>query len=308
MKNVVIIGGSGARNTLKALVSIKGINIFNIVTMFDSGGSTGYLRKRFGIYAIGDLRDRVLAVSRNESLKRLSEERIEFEEVNHSIGNLIILSALKRYGKDYLEEIKRLYDIPENVRFIPVTSDIYSKSNLVIKSNKGLIYGEASLDSIKDEEFKIEDVYLDPPAQISKEAYDTISNADFIIFGPGDIYSSILPNTLVDGFYDAMKNFKGKTILITNIMRKIPESTNFNASDFVKLLENRGMRIDYVIANNSKLNVFSVNGKYTSFSGFVELDLSGSNVISGDFIRQDLPYEHDPDKLRKALASLIVSD
>ncbi len=305
MKNVVIVGGSGARNTLKALEKVKGIKIYNIVTMFDSGGSTGYLRKKFGIYAIGDLRDRILAVSKNEKLKRLSEERIEFENMSHSIGNLIILAVLRKYGEKYLDELKELYKVPKNIEFVPIISNINCNANLVIKSNKGLLIGEDSLDKIQDSTLEIQDIYLDRPVKISQQAYDTISNADFIIFGPGDIYSSILPNTLVDGFYDAMKKFNGKSILITNIMRKIPESSNFNVSDFLRLFEKRGINIDYVITNNRKLSLDAIRGKYALFSGFVNLDISGDNVLQGDFIKEDIPYEHDPAKLHKVLSRLI---
>ena len=305
MKNIVIVGGSGARSSLKALEPVKDIRIQNIVTMFDSGGSTGYLRRKYGIYAIGDLRDRILAVSKNEILKELSEERIEFENVANSVGNLIFLSALNRYGENYLDILKRLYETPENIDFIPITSDIKCDANLVIKTNKGTLNGEASIDSLNDENVRIEDISLDHNVKINPKAYNAISKADYIVFGPGDIYASILPNTLVDGFYDAMKNFKGKTILVTNIMRHVPETTGYNASDFIKVFEKRGIHLDDLIVNNKKLNVGSIKGKYTSFSGFIDADISGQNIIVGDFIKEDSPYEHDPDKLRDALVNLI---
>ena len=201
MKTVTIIGGSGARNTLKALNKIKNIKINNIVTMFDSGGSTGYLRRKFGIYALGDLRDRILAVSENETLREISSERIEIGGINHNLGNLLLYSLIKRYGKDYLKAAKDLFKTPKNIEFIPVVDDINCSANLIIKTNKGDLIGEDSLDKNSNKKLEIEDVKLDKKVKISKSAADAILKSDFLIFGPGDLYSSILPNTLVDGLY-----------------------------------------------------------------------------------------------------------
>ena len=164
MKTVTIIGGSGARNTLKALNKIKNIKINNIVTMFDSGGSTGYLRRKFGIYALGDLRDRILAVSENETLREISSERIEIDGINHNLGNLLLYNLIKRYGKDYLKAAKGLFKTPKNIEFIPVVDDINCSANLIIKTNKGDLIGEDSLDKNSNKKLEIEDVKLDKKA------------------------------------------------------------------------------------------------------------------------------------------------
>lgn len=307
MKKVVLIGGSGIRNTLKALLPIKDISIKYVVSVFDSGGSTGYLRQKYGIFAVGDLRDGVLAASNNKPLVELSEQRVEIEGIKHSIGNLLILAAIEKYKNNYLNVLTKIFKTSKKVQFIPATSDIFSKSNLVIRTNKGIFYGEANLDDIRDKDLRIEDISLDPPAQLNPDAYEAIKNADFIIFGPGDVYSSILPVTLTIGFKEAINQSKGKRILIANIMRKIPESINFNVSNFINLFENRGLHLDYVIVNTRKIpgedTIFS---KYAMFSGFVELDTSGPNIIKGDLVNEKIPYEHDPQKLSKLL-KLIIS-
>ncbi len=306
MKNVTIIGGSGARNTLKALSKIKGIKINNIVTMFDSGGSTGYLRKKFGVYAIGDLRDRLLAVSGNKYLRDISTERFEIDGVNHNIGNLILYNLIKKHGDNYLNIAKEMFKTPKNIEFTPITDDINCKANLRIKTNNGDIFGEDGLDSCKKSNVKILDVKLDRRVKISKSAAEAIEKADFLIFGPGDIYSSILPNTLVDGFYDSIKKSGAKKILIVNIMNKYPESTNFRASEFVDLFEKRGLKMDYVIVNDKILDESTIKGKYTKFSGFVENDIKDrKNAISIDLVNRKIKYEHDYNKLSHALKKIF---
>jgi uncharacterized cofD-like protein len=305
MKTVTIIGGSGARNTLKALRKIKNVKINNIVTMFDSGGSTGYLRKKFGIYALGDLRDRILAVSENESLRDISSQRIEMDGINHNIGNLLLYGLVKKYDKGYLEIAKGMFKTPKNIDFIPIVDNINCSANLVIKTDKGEFIGEDSLDSNSDREMKIQDVRLDKKAKISRTAADAIIKSDFLIFGPGDVYSSILPNTLVDGFDDTIAKSKAKKILIVNIMNKKSETNGFKTSDFVRLFEKKKIKIDYIIINEKTLPVQKIKGKYGSFSGWVENDLSDKRVIKGDFINENLPYEHDPNKILLPLKRII---
>ena len=214
MKTVTIIGGSGARNTLKALRKIKGIKINNIVTMFDSGGSTGYLRKKFGIYALGDLRDRILAVSENQILRDISSQRIEMHGIKHNVGNLLLYSLVKEYDKDYLKIAKDIFKTPKNIDFIPIVDDINCSANLVIKTDKGDLIGEDSLDRNSDKELRIKDVKLDKKVNISSSAAESILKSDFLIFGPGDVYSSILPNTLVDGFDDTIAKSNAKKISV----------------------------------------------------------------------------------------------
>jgi len=305
MKTVTIIGGSGARNTLKALRKIKNIKINNIVTMFDSGGSTGYLRKKFGIYALGDLRDRILAVSENEALREIGSQRIEMEGINHNVGNLLLYSLVKEYDKNYLEAAKSIFKTPKNIDFIPIVDDIKCAANLVIKTDKGDLVGEDSLDINSNKELRIKDVKLDKKVTISKSAAESILKSDFLIFGPGDVYSSILPNTLVDGFDDTIAKSKAKKILIVNIMNKKSETNGFKASDFVKIFEDRGIKIDYIFVNNKIMPIKRIKGKYGNFSGWVENDLLGKKVISGDFINESIPYEHDPEKMFLSLKQII---
>ena len=305
MKTVTIIGGSGARNTLKALVKIKDIRINNIVTMFDSGGSTGYLRKKFGIYALGDLRDRILAVSKNENLREVSSQRIEIDNIEHNVGNLILFSLIKKYDKNYIDVAKKIFKTPSNIHFIPVTDDINCPANLVIKTDKGEFFGEESLDKNSDKILKIKDVKLDKDVDISKSATDAIIKSDFLIFGPGDVYSSIIPNTLVNGFSEAISKSNAKKILIVNIMNKKSETNGFKTSDFVKIFEDRGIKIDYIIANEKNVNIKNMKGKYGSFSGLVKNNLFNERVIRGDFINEVTPYEHDPEKILLILRDII---
>ncbi|MCW1294628.1 MAG: 2-phospho-L-lactate transferase CofD family protein, partial [Candidatus Parvarchaeum sp.] len=141
--------------------------------------------------------------------------------------------------------------------------------------------------------------------KISRLAADSILKSDFLIFGPGDVYSSILPNTLVDGFDNIIGKSKAKKILIVNIMNKKSETNGFKASDFVKIFEDRGIKIDYILVNNKIMPIKNIKGKYGNFSGWVENDLLDKRVIIGDFINESIPYEHDPEKILASLKRII---
>lgn len=299
--NIVIIGGSGARNTLKALENRKD-QIYNIVTMFDSGGSTGYLRRKFGIYALGDLRDRILAVSKNELLKEISKDRINLDE-SHNLGNLILFSLIRLFNQEYIEKAKELYWVPENIHFVPIIDNVFTSTTLVLETDKGKLYGENVLDEKSNEIIKIFDVKLTKEEKIGKEAKYVIESADYLIFGPGDLYSSIIPSTLVNGFKDAINKSKGKVVLIVNIMNKQSETYNYKASDFVKIITKYAKKPDIVIVNNKRIENLIMQTKYSILKGFVENDV---NAIECDLINEKMPWEHDPIKLRKILDKVLV--
>jgi uncharacterized cofD-like protein len=211
---------------------------------------------------------------------------------------------MRLYGNKYIEKAKELYWVPENVHFVPIIDNIFTDTTLLLKTDKGELYGESILDERSNEIIKIYDVRLTKEEKIGKEARKVIEEADYLIFGPGDLYSSIIPNTLVNGFKDAINKSKGKVVLIVNIMNKLSETYGYKASDFVKIITKYARKPDIVIVNKKKLGDVIMNTKYSLLSGFVENDLP--NAIAEDLINESAPYEHDPNKLRKVLDKVLI--
>ncbi len=303
MRRLCIVGGSGCKASLLAISNTKKSFVSSIISVFDSGGSTGIIRRESGTYAIGDLRDNLLSVSKNSVLKEIMSQRIDVGGQKHSIGNLVMLSAMKRYGEEYLDIMHSLLDINKNIRIIPVIDDVNYKGNLVIKSDRGILVGEHNLDL--QEGLHVQDLWLDTPVKICNDAKNAIISADYIIFGPGDLYSSILSNVIVPGFTDAIKLSKAKKILICNIMMKENETVGFKTSDFLNVFSRYGINIDIIVWNNKKTEISEITSKYGRLRGFIENDLPKEKTISADLVNDAVPYEHDVPKLRRVMSKIL---
>ena len=304
MKTVTIFGGAGAKNTLLALKDLKGLKIYSIPSVFDSGGSTGEIRRTFKVYALGDLREHLLAASEDKNIASALSIRIKTRGENHSLGNIFLLNMIKKYGENYLDVVHKVLAIPSHIKVMPIVSNVNYSGNLIVYSNSGKLVGEDNLDV--NRRLKVRDVKLEKKAKISEEAKKALLSSDYIMFGPGDLYSSLIPNLLVDGAHEVLTKSKAKKILITNVMNKVSETSGFKTSDFVDAFGRFGISFDKVVANNRYLDEAKrVKAKYGYLHGFVKNDLSGENVIESDLINEKTPYEHDPTKLKEVLRNII---
>ena len=314
-KIVVIGGGSGIFNVLKGLKNYP-VEITSIVTTFDNGGSTGLLKDEFGILPPGDIRRSLVALapdSGNSALRDLLSFRFPKDSSlnGHSFGNLF-LQALTSISGSEVGAIKTASDLLNiKHKILPVSID---KATLCARLIDGsVIRGETDIDIPKhDGSIKIKELYLEPEAIIYKEAYDAICKADLIIMGPGDLFTSILPNILVKSFTEAVKKSKGKVVYIMNLMTKWGETNGFKASDFVKILLTYLKRkyVDYLIINNSPIK-HSLAKKYEAEKSFpVENDLSNLKKFAGKIIAEDVVLQkeiarHDPEKISRIIMKLI---
>jgi len=260
MKKIVVIGGgSGIFNVLKGLKNYP-VSITSIVTTFDNGGSTGILRDEFGSLPSGDIRRSIVALSPDtgdSTIRDLFNFRFPKKSSlkGHSFGNLF-LQALATISGSEVSAIKKIADILGiKNKILPISTDsahLYAKL-----ANGKIIRGEKNIDIPKhDGSIKIKELYLKPGAIIFTEAYEAIINADTVIIGPGDLYTSILPNTLVSGFSEAINKTNAKLVYVLNIMTKWGETNNFKASDFAKTLVSyiKKKKVDYIICNNSPID------------------------------------------------------
>tara|TARA_B100000508_G_scaffold60333_1_gene47324 strand:- start:360737 stop:361696 length:960 start_codon:yes stop_codon:yes gene_type:complete len=241
MKKVVTIGGgTGSFNLLSGLKHYD-LDLASVVTTFDSGGSTGVLRDEFGTLPGGDVRRALVALAPDRGDQFLRELfQVRFESPgsslhNHSFGNLFLLAA-ERVTKDKVEgikEIAKLFSIKGRV--LPVSLD---DAHLCVGLESGeVIKEEANIDNPEhDGSVKITKAWLEPEATLNKEAKEAIKEADYIIFGPGDLYTSIIANVLVDGFKDAIKESNAKLIFVANIMSKWGETHGMGVHEYAKTL------------------------------------------------------------------------
>jgi len=255
-KIVTIGGGSGHYTLLTGLRDLEGIDITAIVSMADSGGSTGRLRDELGVLPPGDILKCLLALSPDrEAARKILLTRFNNNErlKGHNAGNMLI-SILSQYAGNFADGVNALGEIlGVRGQIHPVTTD---KATLVAELTDGTrLFGETAIDVPRgNQREKIVNAYLVPhhydTISVHPPVVDSIKKADYIILGPGDLFTSIIPNFLVPGVKEAVNNSNAKVIYILNIMTKFGETENFQPNDFVREIEGRiGQNVDYVIIN-----------------------------------------------------------
>ncbi len=259
IKITTIGGGSGQYALLAGLRDLDEIEITSIVSMVDSGGSTGRLRDELGILPPGDVLKCLLALSPQREIARTlllrrfnKDKRLK----GHNAGNML-LTMLSRYTGSFPAGIQALGEIL-NVRgtILPVTTD---RATLVAELTDGTrIFGESAIDVPRGgQPSKINDVYLVPHHTGCITAYppviDAITDANVIIIGPGDLFTSILSNIVVPGVKNAITETQATILYVLNIMTKYGETHNYSCIDFIKKLEEGiGRRVQIVICNRTK--------------------------------------------------------
>lgn len=314
-KKIVVIGGGTGVFTVLTSLRPYFSDLTAIVSMADDGGSTGVLREEFGILPPGDIRRALIALSASDN-KMLSELfSYRFSEgtglTGHNFGNLLI-TALHRLTNNFesaVEEAGKILAIQGKV--IPVTLD---QAQLVAELEDGqIIKGETNIDIPKhDGRIRIKKVSLKPQANINVNAQKAISGADLVIIGPGDLYSSIIPNLLVKGVRESLKKTKGKVIYFVNLMTKFGETNGFSAVDFINVVSDYlgdGV-LDFVVINSRKPSPARLSEYIKEQAEFVDSDLAGVRLkkitpLAADVIRSRGFIRHDPEKLAKVVKMII---
>lgn len=317
-KIVVIGGGTGTYQVLSGLKKYD-LDISAVISMCDSGGSTGRLRKELGILPPGDVRRAILALSDLPFAQKTLEELFNFRFEKgtslkgHSVGNILLAALTQITGSmdKAIEEAARILNVSGNV--YPVTLD---KTNLVaILSDGTRIYGEKNIDRRETKlDLPIRSVYLNPTAKVYAKAARVIENSDLVVIAPGDLYTSIIPVLLVKGVNESIVSSGTKIAYVVNLMTKREETAGFKASDFVseivKYLGVASSCLKYVFVNKKINHKDSQIKKWYQRFGSVPVqnDLggdSGFKVIEGNFVDDATFFRHDPDRIARAIVSLI---
>ncbi len=311
-------GGSGQFALLTGLRDLDDIALTAIVSMVDSGGSTGRLRDELGILPPGDVLKCVLALSphpetaRSLLLKRFIRNR---RLRGHNAGNML-LTMLSQYTGSFPSGVLALAEILDvKGTILPVTTD---QATLVAELTDGArIFGESAIDIPRGHQReKIRDVYLVPHHSDNIKVYppvvDAIALADYIIIGPGDLFTSIIPNLIVPGVSDSIRQSKAKLLYVVNIMTKFGETHNFTVADFVNHLESiLQKKIDTVIYNHRRPLESLCDLYVQQKSEFVEVAHKDPlwrkrQLITADLLESSSSViRHDPDKLARLLSAII---
>jgi uncharacterized cofD-like protein len=303
-------GGTGLPSLLGGLKRNPWLRVHAVVTMFDSGGSSGVLRDELGVLPPGDVLKCALALARNESeARRVLLSRLPTLEhrklAGHTGGNLL-LSMMERYSGDFLAAVDGLRTLLGcSGRVWPISTE---RSSLCASYGDGSeTRGEVEVDA-GQLEAPIRRVWLDPPVGIHPAAAMAIRGMDAIVVGPGSFYTSLMPIFLVRGVADALAAVRGPVILIANLLTEGRGMRNFTAAEGVRQIsEAIGRPVDVLIFNTARpkpdvLSRYLVEHKEPLSLGDVP---SGTEVVTGHFWCQDIA-RHDRKRLAYALWGVLA--
>jgi uncharacterized cofD-like protein len=305
-KIVAIGGGHGLSTLLRGLKEYT-TNLTAIVTVADDGGSSGVLRRELGVLPPGDVRNCIAALADAEPLvTKLFQYRFEEGDglAGHSFGNLFIvaMSGVTGNMEDAIRQTSRVLAVRGQI--IPSTME--DVTLCARTSDARTIHGESRIGpavSSNGTSSRIREVYLvpaNPPAH--PEAVRAILEADLIVLGPGSLYTSVLPNLLVQGVKRSLIAAPAPKIYVCNVATQYGETDGFSAADHVAAIEahvGKGV-INYVLTNDNIIGAIPKAEQSTPVRVDAPIN-NGLRLISADVISQENYYHHDSTKLAEAV-------
>jgi len=246
-------GGTGLPSLLGGLKQNPWLQLNAVVTMFDSGGSSGQLRDELGVLPPGDILKCALALSRNgREARRVLLARLptlEHAKLGGHTGGNLLLSMMQRYSGDFLDAIDGLRALLGcRGRVWPVT--VQQASVCAEYGDGSETRGEVEVDAGQTSGQFVRRIWLEPPVSIHPSVAKAIHEFDAVIIGPGSFYTSLMPIFLVRGVSDALAGMKGPVILIANLLTEGRGMFGFTAADAVARIEDASKRkVDVVITN-----------------------------------------------------------
>jgi uncharacterized cofD-like protein len=305
---VTMGGGTGMSAMLRGIKRYTG-NIAAIVTVADDGGSSGRLRGEYRVLPPGDFRQCLTALAETEPLMTsLFSHRFtgEGELGGHSFGNLFIMAMCEITGnfEHALRESGRVLAVRGQI--IPSTlQDVTLCANV----EGALVVGESR---IPEGGGYIEHVFLDPPnPPVNPEAEQAILDAELIIVGPGSLYTSILPNLLVDGMVEALRATPAVKVYVCNVATQPGETTGFTVSQHLDAIEAHvgGNLFDYVVVNSNYALPLPASAVEAGISRVVfDRDRAAQrpvHYILADVVSNRISTHHDPEKLARVIMKRV---
>lgn len=314
-KIVVIGGGTGLSTMLRGL-KLYTNNITAIVTVGDDGGGSGKLRADLGMLPPGDIRNCILALADTEPIMEdlLQYRFTEGTLKGQSFGNLF-LAAMDGISDNFEAAVQKMSSVlAVTGKVLPVTLD--DMKLIAELENGNIVEGESIIpDEVIKQKSKIKNLKIEPEkAKPLLDALMAISEADAIVMGPGSLYTSIIPNLLVEDIAECINKSDAIKIYISNVMTQPGETDDFTVSDHIKtLMKYSGKNsVEYVIANNGTIPN-DIEERYLSEgSKLVELDYDnikdlGVKVVETDLVKITKGYvKHDSEYLAQVLMTTVL--
>jgi uncharacterized cofD-like protein len=296
---VAIGGGTGLSSLLRGLKAYTS-NLSVIVTVADDGGSSGRLREEYRILPPGDFRQCLIALADAEPLmKQLFDHRFKEGSLDgHSFGNLFIMAMADVTGnfEKALRESGKVLAVKGTI--IPSTlQDV----TLVASINGHVVEGESK---IPKQNAPISQVFLKPDgALLNPEALQAIMSAELVVIGPGSLYTSILPNLLVEGMVEAIKASPALKVYICNLASQEGETEGYDVDDYLRVLhEHIGVNIfDFVLVNSNNSHMPTGGQSQVIFRPEDSTKHPEVRFIGADVVNVRIPSHHDPDKLARSI-------
>jgi uncharacterized cofD-like protein len=310
----VVGGGTGSFHVLTGLRELAGLEVRSIVTMMDSGGDSGRLRDEFGVLPPGDLRRCLVALSDESALLRdlFSFRFSEAPLAGRSFGNLFLLALTRMLGseREATQAAVRLLRI--RGRVIPVTWD-HAHLRAELEDGSRIEHEAAFAEPARDPKVSIRRVFLAPRARANPDALEAIRESDFVVLAPGDLYSSTIPNLLVEGIPEALQGCAGGLIYVQNLMTRRGETHGYSASRHVAEIARYAGRVpDAVLVHRGAIPAELVSRYAAEEAHPIELDLpalraQGVRVVhEADLLSDTALVRHDPLRTAEALARVFA--
>lgn len=314
-KIVAVGGGTGLSTMLRGLKQYSS-NLTALVTVADDGGGSGVLREDLGMLPPGDIRNCILALADTEPImQKLLQYRFQDGMLKgQSFGNLF-LAAMDGISDSFEEAVKKMSDVlAVTGTVLPITLD---DVRLCAEIDNGeTILGEFNIGHRdQNDQSRINRVFLNQPnVKPLTEAIDAILDADIVVLGPGSLYTSIIPNLLVDGVCDALLRTKAIIVYVCNVMTQPCETDGYTLSDHIRAIEKHSKKgiIDFCIANTASIPGDLKDRYQKDGAELVRVDSEvvekmGIELITGDFraIFNNNYIRHDSNKLAKKIIELV---
>jgi uncharacterized cofD-like protein len=319
-QNIVTMGGgTGTFVVLSGLRRIPGLRLTAIVSSADDGGSTGRLRDAYGILPMGDARQALVALAEEDTmLRELFAYRFTKGDVKgHNLGNLFITALADLLGSDAAA-------VEEASRILRIRGQVLSASEKPTRLNARLedgaeLVGEHMIDERALGRARIEELSFTERAWVSSRARRAITEADLIVLGPGDLYTSTIASLLPSGVSAALQDSKARLVYVMNLFTKAGQTDGYSAREHVEEIERyAGKRLDAILMNQNGLPKEAVEHYAEEGERPIKDDLADDPrvrrmpLVSVAFVppvpEDPVPrslIRHDSEKLSDALASLL---
>lgn len=307
-------GGTGLPRVLAGLAAgvepeqDRQVEVTAVVTTADDGGSSGALRRAYGVPAAGDVRNCLVALAEGANpLAAVFQHRFEGEEglAGHTVGNLVLTALAQRLGDFSAAVAAAGVLLGVRGRVLPASE---GPVDLVARLDDGrVVRGESRIARARG---RVAEVRLARPAAAPREAIEAVLGADVVVLGPGSLYSSLLASVVARGMPDALRETGATRVLVVNLLTQPGETEGYTAADHLRAVRDHlGDVVDVALVHRGPLPVavaaaHAAEGAYPVEVDRAELEALGAVPVVMDLLAAGAVARHDPDKLARALLAI----